>query len=733
MASYFEEIDPVTGQKKKNTVLQTRDPNSQQKVQLSSEALQSDPSKKILQTAQQQAMGQSFEPTELQQKVTQRATELIDKPMGDYDPEKQKQAQLEQYNADWAKSFENMRRTYGGASGSGLVQQEALNNILARNIDRQTLESQLDQQNYENYLNSMTTAIGTGQQVAASNEEIFNQRLSNLGNVYSMDQAERMQKQEQQNTIETLKINQDWQGAQNELDRQMQVALQNNDIAAQKELQLLQQDFEIDYLASQQNWESAENSLSRQLQLAMQSNDIEAQERILDKTYMYEFDKLQQTQQWQQEQNYLNRKLEEAIHGDDMYLALETLQKQLAMDEWKTKYTTEYTVQQNALDRALSVSLAEMDRATQIDSIYLKGQIDQNLLTQEQDWQGIQNSLNRELELAMQRNDIQAQEDITILQGQINSAAQLAQQQFDNAQRIATQAWSTDERLSTQDWEQAMQYYDYKNQEALQNNDIEAQKYLQQMQNNLALTMQTQDFSQEEKMSYLSYELNNAMANNDVSRQQEIIQYQTSSDIRKIREEYGYETALAETQQMYQLALQYNDNVAAEALQQTALQFQAEESARNRVLQEIELQMQQKGLDMTSISQEWDMLKDAVSGYAADTSDLTNYLDTVLESRGISITTPDPVDLYKQSATELNALKYEWGLTHPNYVDYNGNLTESGQTEFNKFYNQAIWGAEYEEETNESLNSQINNIISEKGLWGGLPEIKQTIAGYQTA
>lgn len=719
---YFgNEIDPITGEvKKKKNALQTQDVNKpDSQVKLSSEALSGagadylQTNEDILKKAQTEVLNQPSEPSELQNLVTQKATEFVSDPMHGFDPEKAKQAQLEQFNYDWANAYEKARQDFGNISGSGLLQKEMLDSILQRNVDRQSLETAIDTENLNRYLTANQTAIGVGNEVNATNEQIFAQRINNLAQVRAMAEGERLQERGYDMNVQLMAMqqgfdieildrqygyemsmmiaNQDWTAAQNQLNRDMEFALQANDINAQMEIQKRQQLFELDYLFAQQEWESLENELNRQLSLAMQANDAILQHELLDKQYNYEYQMLSTELNWQAEENRLNRNLSLTMQANDIAATAANLQAQLALDEWKFRNQISFTAEQNALDRGLSVTLAQMDQETAYNSILLKGQVDSQLMTQSQDWQGVQNALDRQLSLTMQQNDWTIQRDLTQLQGQINYAAQMADQVFQDSQRVATQAWTTSERLGTQDWQAAMQYYEYEFQEAAQNRDIAAQVYLQSMQNNLELTMQTQDFTQQEKMTYLTYQLNDAMANNDLERQTQLIQYTTGLDLAKMREQYGYEAAMNEAQFQYNMALQTDNNVAAAAIQQMTLQFQAEENEKNRTLQQFELQLQQSGINMAQKEQEWNMIKDSVGAYAADTSSMVDYLNATLSETGITVKAPDPIDIYKQSLKELDGLKYEYMITHPQQVE-NGELTQEGLNGFNTFYNEAIWG-----------------------------------------
>ncbi|MCW8966675.1 MAG: hypothetical protein OQK82_08335, partial [Candidatus Pacearchaeota archaeon] len=200
---YFgNKIDPITGEirKKKNTALPTQDANNPTtQLQLSSEALSNSDAdylksnNDVLQKAQTEVLNQSMEPSELQNIVTQKATEFAQNPMGDFDPEKAKQSQLDQFNYDWANAYEKAKQDFGDVSGSGLVQQDLLGSILQRNVDRQSLETSIDTENLNRYLTANQTAIGVGNEVNATNEQVFAQRVNNLAQVRAMAEGERLQ------------------------------------------------------------------------------------------------------------------------------------------------------------------------------------------------------------------------------------------------------------------------------------------------------------------------------------------------------------------------------------------------------------------------------------------------------------------------------------------------------------------------------------------------------------
>jgi hypothetical protein len=116
----------------------------------------------------------------LQTATTKASLDWLNNPMGGFDPVKSKQQQLEKSNSDWAKTYEQQRQNYGNVSGSGLLQENMLQNALNHNVDQQALESNIDKENYNKYIQAMQGSIGAGNTTGSTNENIFSDRLSNI-------------------------------------------------------------------------------------------------------------------------------------------------------------------------------------------------------------------------------------------------------------------------------------------------------------------------------------------------------------------------------------------------------------------------------------------------------------------------------------------------------------------------------------------------------------------------
>jgi hypothetical protein len=179
-----------------------QDPNSTQPVQLTNQAMtgaaasqeQSTPQSvqqgnlNLIGQAQTSASQQTGQPTQLQQATTNQALNYVQNPMGSYNPAAVKQAALDKGSSDWGNAFEATRQQYGNVSGSGLTQQNMLNNVLQHNLSQEELGAQMDQQNYQVYADAMSKSLAGANAVTGENANVYAQYLNNLGNVNAMSE-----------------------------------------------------------------------------------------------------------------------------------------------------------------------------------------------------------------------------------------------------------------------------------------------------------------------------------------------------------------------------------------------------------------------------------------------------------------------------------------------------------------------------------------------------------------
>ena len=187
------EVDEY-GNPVKKTALALQDPNSQQPIALSPAAVNgaaapatpesiNQGNLDLISKAQTSASQLTGQPTQLQTDTTKQAENYVNNPMGGYDPAKAKQAALDKGSMDWGNAFEAQREQTGNTSGSGLTQQNMLNNVLEHNLNQETTAADMDKQNYDIYSDAMAKSLASANSTSNENANIQSQYLNNLGTV----------------------------------------------------------------------------------------------------------------------------------------------------------------------------------------------------------------------------------------------------------------------------------------------------------------------------------------------------------------------------------------------------------------------------------------------------------------------------------------------------------------------------------------------------------------------
>jgi hypothetical protein len=347
----------------------------------------------------------------------------------------------------------------------------------------------------------------------------------------------------------------------------------------------------------------------------------------------------------------------------------------------------------------------------------LKGKIDSGLMLQEQDFTGTQNELSRELEKSLAEGNWQNAFNIQKMQQEFDVQKQEAQQTWASAERNATQGWQTGERLSDQDFTAAQNVLAQKQQLALQSNDILAQKDIADSQAKLQLNMQTANFSQQEKMAYLDDQLATAKADKDVNRQKSILEFQHGQEMETLRSTQGFEKAMQYNDQQQQLALQKNDHVATQALQTERLNMEVSEKAKDRVLAEASLKLQEKGVDMQAVQQQYEQLADQEARGIIEAGASTKYLQDTLNKNGVTGVTLTTINAEDQSKKVVDAqyasMMYQFAKTHPEMQDKTteSGLSQEGMAAFSKFFNESTYGEGTK--TVEDLTNKLSGTITD--------------------
>jgi hypothetical protein len=650
------------------------------------------------------------------------------------------------YNqANAVKTFKDQNANLGG---NGETNANLIKTMLQGNTDRSNLENTVDQQNVDRASKDWTAAIAAGNTQTSADSAQNTQNIQNLLNVRGAYEGERSQDQSfqdnvaltnlgfdhttqlaaQQNGYDLNKLNvtygqdvakmvatQDWTGGQAALDRDAATAKQSNDIQAQKDIQDKQNAFDMEKLNKTQDWQSAQNKIDNDLKVAMQSNDISATSANIQKQLDLDKWKQENGQTFTADQNAMNRTLETALKTMDVTAtsADKALDRELTAEiqagnitmqektlaQSASQFATEdefkkqalqsgvdeasadriWKSSEAALDRSGAMDLKQLDIQSATDLTNLKAQIDKGMLVSQQDFQAAQNDIDNQLKVAMQGNDIQAQKDLTTLKGQIDEQAQTAQQNFQDSQRVATQTWQTGEQVSAQDAAKAAQYFDAQQKILLQSNDIAGQQALATQKNAFDLNMQTQSMDHDTAMAYLNDQFTQAGKDNDVQRQKDILSFTYNQDIAKMTAQQGFDTAKITLQGNIQTALQNGDFAHADAMQDALFTQQSAEHDKDLQEQQIADALKAKGMD-------YDMMKQAVDSGAATAADL----NALIKASGINIQPIDPLASQKAADQKMQDMKYQFLLTHPEFVKDDNTVDEAGlRTAFNDYVNKA--------------------------------------------
>mgnify|MGYP001602228063 CR=1 FL=1 len=390
----------------------------------------------------------------------------------------------------------------------------------------------------------------------------------------------------------------------------------------------------------------------------------------------------------------------------------------------ETRAATSY---ENSMDRGLAWATTTQNVELQKFLTDIKGKQEMGQLLQAQDFQGTQAELDRLQEKAIQEGDIAGQVQITQLRGEIDAQAQAAQQAWSSAERVANQGWQTGERLSEQDFTAGQSYLDRQLQDAISTKNIEAQKYLESQKASLQLAMQTNEMDYGTKMAYLNNELANATADKDVLRQEQILTFRHTQEMESIVQQQGFEAGQTYLGQQFQLAMQSNDHVQAQTLQRLQLEAQATEHAKDLAIEEARVALQEKGVDMAQIEQQYSMIQSEVEAGRVAPDAAFQFLQSTVASQGITLTALDATQAIKQAMdAEYDAQVYQFAKTHPEYVDTSteSGLSQEGLMAYNEFFNESVYGKTTIEDmvnsiTGKTDEAELATITAQASPWEG--------------
>lgn len=611
---------------------------------------QSNLNDQVLQTAQQKAIAGNNNGT--MDLVTQQTNKLLKDPNMGINYDQYKNNQLEQQNRNLNQQLETVRQQTAPLSYTGQNLRDLTNVAMNAVQQRADTSRQIDYDTQTKQRENMLAALAQGQSVAQQQQSNLAQDINNLVNVRnSAEGAENRSADIQKlnltfgQDMTKLITQNDWQGAQNQLNRNLELAKQSNDIASQEKL--AQQQIELDKykLDATQDWQGVQNDLNRQLELAKQSNDINAQSDIVN--------------------------------------------RQIALDKWKQQNGQEFTAAQNALNRSLELTLKDKDTQAQSTLLELKSKLDMGQLLKQQDFEATQNELQRKIEDSWKKGDWSNTLELTKLKGEIDKQAQAAQQEWQTGERVASEGWQTSERISAQDAAIGMKYIDAEINKAAQAQDFENQKYLEAQKRNLQLKMQTDSMNHDEKMAYLNSQLQEAKANGDVDRQKNILTFQHAQEMDTLDRTQGFQAAMQYAQQQADMAIKQGDWTNAQVLQQQQIAYQAQKDAADQTIEQAKLALEGKQIDLQGRQLTFEQIEQGVQNGQIDPQAATDAIATAAKQYGITVQAADPLATQKAALQQYKDMQYQFGLSHPDMVQNDGSLKPEGIKAFNSYINKA--------------------------------------------
>lgn len=289
--------------------------------------------KQVLETAQQKVI--EGRETDTQDLTSQRTQELLLDPSLGFDGQENIQSQLSQFDLDRAKQLEAQRRAFAPSLNTGTAKSALIDRAVQSAQERAFLGNELEQQERDRAQQEFIRAITEGRATSETERLGFATDVEALASITGaaegteeraflaqeaalnrgLNFAQNINDQAFQASMANLegKLNQglqlsqqDWMGAQNEMDRVLKQTMQGNDINAQKEALQTQLEFNKAMQEAGFEFTASQNALDRGLELSLQTGDQAFQEQMMRLKEEIDLGILTQEQDWQAIQNELN-------------------------------------------------------------------------------------------------------------------------------------------------------------------------------------------------------------------------------------------------------------------------------------------------------------------------------------------------------------------------------------------------------------------------------------------
>lgn len=698
-----DDIDPATGQPKKATPAPEQLSNiqvnnndniipltktaanpatngSQQPQQNITDTTQGNTA--VLLAAQNQAVNQA--PNSLTPQLTQKTSEYLQDPNLGFDYGGYNQNALEQYDRQQSQAMEAARQKLGTTSQSGELQNQFLQNQMTASAGRSDLEAKNDYAAAAAKQTNMVNALAQGRATQTGNDTSSTSQINNLATVRGMGEGERAQTTGFQENVALTNLG---------FDIATQEAAQTHGY----DLDTMSKQFgnTMTQLMATQDFTGAQSELSREATAAIDANDTASVTANLQKQLDYNKWAQENGQTFTANQNAINNALQVSLKTLDIQGQKDLATLNGSIQSGLLLTANDFKASEDSLDRAQQTAIQQGDIAGQLQIQDAKAQLDMQAQTAQNDFTATQTLSTQ----AWQTGERIGTQD----------AAKIAQY-FDwsqkNAEQSATFAQETAVQLQGQTFDEQMKNLDASIAEAKAGNDTTRTEQLQAYQANLnelaatnasvrtmdqmtlqgtiaqslsdrqaaqtqtlenmkennALAMQTQDMDQQTKMAYLNNALATAKADGDVGRQEQIIGFQTTQTLETMAAQGDIQAGLDQVQGDIQSALSSQNYVQADALQTSAQIFKAQEDDKANALQQTSLDLQKVGFDYNAI-------QEAVSNGQITQDAAAKFLNDAATDLGIKVTTADPNAAAAKVLQAQSTQMLQYATTNPKNVN----------------------------------------------------------------
>lgn len=361
----------------------------------------------VLGKLQQTVLGQ--QPSQVMPLLQQKTASYLQDPNLGYNPAANKQMQLEQYDREASKAMEAARQQLGDTSQSGELKNEFLKNVLTNTQNRGDLSRKIDTEAATQNQTNLLNALAQGRAQVGTENETNTANINDLVAARGAAEGERSQ-----------------------------------DSANAQQMAVLDKTFGQDMakMLAQNDWQGAQNDLNRQFELTKQSNDINAQSAIIEKQIALDKWKQENGQQFTAEQNAINNALQLTLKDKDAALQTSLMELKGKIDKDQLVTAQDFEAVQNDLDRKQKDYFAKGEWQNALDVIQQKGEIDAQAQKAQQNFEATQTKAAQawqtserlgeedfakasqvydyQMKIAMQSNDAQLQKDLKDQQAKID-------------------------------------------------------------------------------------------------------------------------------------------------------------------------------------------------------------------------------------------------------------------------------------------------------------------------